>query len=480
VRGFGGLFASALLALWSVVAGLANQSTMLLPFMWALAALLVFLTLRASGAFSGSDAPLLVLLAGLGGALVVLGAALVMASGAPGTVPMQAILVCWVLVGLLALGAPPFHAPAQVIADAPAPLASGLLASGLPLLGGYALIRFVASQGAQLASGWRLALTLLGLLTLLACAAGALGTARLRSLVAWQYSAQMGLLLVALGQAGAALTAAAPALLANATLATLACYLAVAALERRAGTDDIAELGQRESFGLPGLAFLIGAASAVGLPGTWGWWARAWLFDNLLRAMPWVLPILLGGSALLALAFVAPLALFWHRPESDAEQLIDRGQRALWLIMGAAGAPLLILGVVPRLAWGGWLSDLALALVPGAPAAPVALPGVRTQLVYGFAALLLVALPLVARSQRCAPLPDTQPSQAGVFTPRALGESLRALTWAAAPADLFIGVWEALLRVSRGLRRGLALFEQRYYLAGLLIAVILVIMLFIQ
>ena len=48
------------------------------------------------------------------------------------------------------------------------------------------------------------------------------------------------------------------------------------------------------------------------------------------------------------------------------------------------------------------------------------------------------------------------------------------------PAEAFNAAWRALLRVSGALRRGLALFEQRYYLAGLLIAVILVIMLFIQ
>ena len=49
VRGFGGLFAAALLALMVVVAGLTNHDATLLPFLWALAALLIFLALRASG-----------------------------------------------------------------------------------------------------------------------------------------------------------------------------------------------------------------------------------------------------------------------------------------------------------------------------------------------------------------------------------------------------------------------------------------------
>jgi formate hydrogenlyase subunit 3/multisubunit Na+/H+ antiporter MnhD subunit len=478
VRGFGGLFAAALLALSAVAAGLANQNAILLPFMWALVALLGFLTLRASGTFSGSDAPLLVLLGGLAGALITLGAALVMPGRLSDTVPMHVIVGCWILVGLLAQGAPPFHSPTQAIANAPAALASALLACGLPLLGGYMLLRFVASQDAALPAGWRLMLTLLGLLALLACAAGALGTTRLRALVAWQYSAQAGLLLVALGQRGAAVTVAAPALLANGTLATLACYLAVAALERRAGTDDMAELRSREPLVLPGLLFLIGAASATGLPGTWGWWARRWLFDELLYTRPWILPILLAGSALLALAFVAPLALFWRGTTRDADRPLERGQPALWLTLAVAGAPLLILGVQPRLAWSGWLADLALA--PATPAVAVSLPGVPGQVICGLAALLLVALPLVARSRRCVHTPDVQPEQASVFVPSALGESLRGLAWVATPIEVFGGAWMALLRLSRGLRRGLALFEQRYYLAGLLIAVILVIMLFIQ
>ncbi|HEX9370169.1 MAG TPA: hypothetical protein VF897_04155, partial [Roseiflexaceae bacterium] len=76
LRGFGGLFAAALLALVATAVGLASQNPVLLPFAWALAALLAFLALRASGALAGSDAPVIVLLAGLCGSLLALGAAL--------------------------------------------------------------------------------------------------------------------------------------------------------------------------------------------------------------------------------------------------------------------------------------------------------------------------------------------------------------------------------------------------------------------
>jgi len=486
VRGFGGLFAAALLAVCTVVAGLANRDAALLPFLWALAALLIFLALRASGALAGSDAPVIVLIAGFGGALLVLGSMLAMSVAPIGLAPLSLALIGWTLAGMLALGVVPLHAPTQSLAEAPAALAGTLLAPGIPLLGGYALIRFAAGQGAALPRSWQIALMLIGLLTLLACAAGALGTLRLRRLIGWQFGAQAGLVLLALAHSGVspadqvAPATVAAALLANGAIATIACYLAVAVLERRAGTDDMAEVELRQPLRLPGLILLIGALSAAGMPGTWGLWTRRWLFDELTWAAPWATPVVLAGSALLALAWVAPLALFWRRarPTTPDGSPASGGRPTAVMFVGlAAAAPLLILGVAPGLAWNGWLVGLQGALAPGA-AAP-ALPGALGQGITVLAALLLIALPLVARSRRYAS-PDDQPRQAGVAAPWALGESLRGLAWLATAAEAFVGAWRALLTLSRGLRRGMALFEQRYYLAGLLIAVILVIMLFIQ
>jgi formate hydrogenlyase subunit 3/multisubunit Na+/H+ antiporter MnhD subunit len=484
VRGFGGLFAAALLAICAVLGGLANQDAVLLPFLWALAALLAFLALRASGALSGSDAPATALMAGLVGALLLLGALLTLSSAPAGLEPMA--LIGWTLAGMLALGAIPFHTPSQSLAEAPAALAGALLPVGIPLLGGYALLGFAAGQGAALPRSWRAALMLIGLLTLLACAAGALGTTRLRKLLGWQFGAQSGLVLLALAYAGAspsgrvAPAAVAAALLANGAIVTIAGYLAVAALERRAGTDDMAEIELRDRLRLPSLTLLAGAASAVGIPGTFGLWARRWLFDELAWAAPWATPIVLAGSALLALAWVAPLALFWRRalPSAPDGQPAPPGRSTAVMFVGlAAAAPLLILGVAPGLMWNGWLADLQASLASGAGVPP--LPGVLGQSVCLLAALLLIVLALFAGSRRYW-LPEDQPRRAGVAAPWALGESLRRLAWAATAAEAFAGAWQACLALSRWLRRGMALFEQRYYLAGLLIAVILVIMLFIQ
>src|SRR2546422_829761 len=79
------------------------------------------------------------LLASLIGALALLAAALLSLDGAPGTAATPAILGCWTLVGLLAFGAPPFHALFDEPSTAPAALSGALLPLALPLLGGYAL-----------------------------------------------------------------------------------------------------------------------------------------------------------------------------------------------------------------------------------------------------------------------------------------------------------------------------------------------------
>jgi hypothetical protein len=56
---------------------------------------------------------------------------------------------------------------------------------------------------------------------------------------------------------------------------------------------------------------------------------------------------------------------------------------------------------------------------------------------------------------------------------------LRGLAWLADPTTLYHYAWRALLGLSRSAARLLAMFEQRYYLAGLMIAVIVVVMLMI-
>jgi formate hydrogenlyase subunit 3/multisubunit Na+/H+ antiporter MnhD subunit len=476
LRGFGGLFAALLFALLAIVVGLAIQEPLLLPFAWALAALCGFAGLRATGTMAGADALPTGLLAGMAGALLLVAAALLPAHGPQDGSGATGALICWTLVALLVFGAPVFHALYDEPASAPAALAGVLLPLGLPLLGGYSLIRF-AANAAAISPTFRIVWALLGLLTLLACAAGAARTTRLREIIGWQFSAQLGLVFLSISQPGDLLPhAGALALLMNAALTTLAGFLAVAALERQAGTDDLSEIGIPGLLLVPGLALLFSAASALGAPGAWGWWAQGVLVEQLRSTMPWLIPPLLAGSALRALAYLAPLAAFWRAspatPRRGWPTIVAQFCPAL------AALPLLAWGVAPQLAWGGWLAAAQNVFVAGAPAPPA--PGMPVQIASILSAIALLGLPILAQRARprCAPN-DRDTRNAALLTPQALGQSLRGLSWLADPGSFFEGVWAGLLRVSQGAAQMLALFEQRYYLAGLMIAVIVVIMLMI-
>lgn len=456
LRGFGGLFAALLLFDAAVLAGLSLQDLTLLPFFWALAALLGFSALRASGAFATDGLPRS-LLAGLGGALVLVSAVLALPGDIPGAVPAAGAMVGWLLAALIALGAPPFHAGLDEAAAAPAGIAAGLVPLGVPLLGSVGLIRFLAGP-VNISSNWYLVCTIFGVLTFVVCAAGALSERRLRRLLGWQFSAQLGLVLVALGQGPVVLAQMALPLLLNSVLSTLAGYLAVAALEQRAGTDDLRELSAVGPLLVPGIAMTLAAASAVGVPGTWGFWLRLRLYADLSATVPVMASLVLAAHTLLALAFVGPVIAFWRvrsRPTPEAPRTFDSAAAAL--VPALAALPLLAFGVAPHLARSA-----------------TALPGVMLQLLSVGAALLLLGLPLLTqRRERVVLDPETRSTTP---VPDALADSVRWLAWLGEPEQAFRGSWTGLHRGSQLLQRALAVFEERYYLAGLMIAVVMVIL----
>jgi formate hydrogenlyase subunit 3/multisubunit Na+/H+ antiporter MnhD subunit len=475
LQGFGGLFAALVLVVLAIVTGLAIQEPLLLPFAWSLAALFSFAALRASGTTMEAERLPIGLLAGLSGALLLIAAALLPVATLSGVSRTSAALLCTTCVALLAFGAPLFHAHFDEAAAAPAALVGILLPLGLPLLGGYILIRSIAMATAAVPPVVRTAWALLGLLIVLASAASATRATRLREILGWQLSAQLGLMLIAVAQTDEVLPhAGALALLANAALTSLAGFLAVAVLERRAGTDDLAELGTPGTLVLPGLVFLFSAASALGVPGTWGWWLHSDLIAQIRTAMPWLVAPLLAGSALRALAYLAPLAAFW-RGAAETRRVRSPGAAQAGALLAAL--PLLLWGCVPQLAWSGWL--LAAQGVFG-ETAQVPPPRLPQQIAVTVAAVALVGLPLLAlrgRTRCNTTGPETQSDE--LLTPQALGQSLRGLSWLANPVGVFGGIWTGLLRLSQGVARLLALVEQRYYLAGLMIAVIIIIMLMI-
>lgn len=475
LRGFGGMFAAIGLAQVTVVAGIANQDPLLLPFAWSLVTLLGFAALRASGAPNSTSALPPGLLTGLAGALLLAGATLASATAPFGPVALS----CWTLVALLAFGAPPFHAAFDEAAEAPAALMGSLLPLGLPLLGGYVLLQFPASMWADVPFAWRMTWVLLGLLAWLVCAAGAFSAMRLRRLINWQFSAQLGLVFICVGLGGEQPPLAlAAGLLVNAVLTTLVSYLALAVLERRAGTDDLAAIGMHGPLLVPGLSFLVAIASSVGFPGTWGWWVYSALFGHLRTIAPWLIAPLLAGAALRVLAYVTPLAAFWRvaPPKPAGEAVVRRG----WPRLLAAACPALVAlalavwGFAPQFGWRAWQAD---GLRFGEAPAPSMLMQVFGTL--GLLVLLAWLMQMTRGQRRHQTVAQAEIQNPGLLGPLALGQGLRGLSVLASPTWLFERLWAGLLWFSRTLARLLSLFEQRYYLAGLMISVIVVILLMI-
>ncbi|MBC8163403.1 MAG: hypothetical protein H7Z42_19520 [Roseiflexaceae bacterium] len=478
LRGFGGLIASLLLLLTTTLLGLALREVLLLPLVWAALPLLGFVTHRASG--GQADAQILPagMLANLLGAIVLLGAGLSAQSGAAEAVAPQIGLVGLFVAGLIALGLPPFHRVVHDLVDAPAAVAAPILAFGLPLLAGFTLTRVVAQM--PLTESWRAALEVAGVGAVALCAAGALGETRLRRLVGWQTSAQFGLLLIALGQAPAVLAVLAPALLVQAALVSCAAMLAVGVIERRAGTDDMREMRPGAALLVPGAALLLAAASAAGVPGTWGFWSLRWLFDELRTSTPLLIGPLLAASSLLALAWMTPLATFLR--SSRAPAALPRSNLISLLCPLLVALPLVLFGIAPQLAWNSWGMQARGALLPLAPAnlpdpALPSTPGMAASAVAIGA--LICTVWLRSRSVRRI-LADDEIEPSGVLTANLLGESLRPLSWLGAPSSLFGWLWQRMIAASRTLGWLLSFLEQRYFMAGLMLAVVVVILLLIR
>jgi formate hydrogenlyase subunit 3/multisubunit Na+/H+ antiporter MnhD subunit len=458
----------------AAITGLANQDPALLPFAWIITALLTAAVLRGSGSQSGEELLPMLLVATLGGLLALTAALLFRAL--PATFSAPESLVAWTLLSLLAVGAPPFGGALVAAARAPAALAAVIVPFGMALLGGGTILRFAALQNDVASDRWRVALIILGLLTMVVSAAGASRAERARPLIGHLFTAQLAAVLIACGLGGVAVTVAAPALLVSAVLSTHALLLALAALERRAGSDELEAIGAHGPLALPAVGWLIAAASAVGVPGTLGFWGRLWLLEDVQRAAPWALAPLLAASTLLALALVAPLAALLRRavPENAS-----RPASLTAVVPALAALPLLLAGAAPDALGWSWLRLAQVALAPDAPAAAPPLPGAIGQVAAAAstaALLMVVPLALRGRARRAAPAAD--PPAEGVLTPAALGESLSGLSWLATPDNLLSGIWAALVGSGRGLARLLGLLEHRYYLAGLVIAMIVVLLVF--
>ena len=170
---------------------------------------------------------------------------------------------------------------------------------------------------ADLLDGWLLPLALA---TVVFAALGALAAPRLRDLTAWLVLASAGTLLVAPVFPQAAVSSAALYYLVQSTFVAAALFLLAALVaERRGNLSDLFQSGPRLHAPWLGLAFLLAAASAVGLPPFAGFLGKLMLLtalrDSGEAAAIWFVLLFAGLLLMLALGKNGG-RLFWERSPS--------------------------------------------------------------------------------------------------------------------------------------------------------------------
>ncbi|MEI6778190.1 MAG: hypothetical protein WCK70_14930 [Chloroflexales bacterium] len=473
VRGFGEIFGWACLTLVAALLSLAAPPlSMVTPLAWAISSLTSYGALRASGTLGQSEAMPRGLTLGLLASILLLGGLLgVRPAFVAGNLPAWGLTVALLLAVLAMTGVVPFGLARDEAIRAPAPLGALIYGLVMPTLGLGYLLRLVG-MFPNMPTSWAMTLVLVGSVGALASAAGAYSEARLRPLLGWVAGAQGSAVVVAAGLAGPLAILAGPALLINLMLVTVAGAAAVVDLERNTGSDEFADTAPGPRLALAGTLWAAASAAALGIPPFWGFWGRRWLFEAALEQMPWALPPLVAGSTLLALALIIPLARFLPAPHPRS---LPAASNQLDTIAGALSLiPLLVCGVVPQLMWNLWMRG-----IPHAPPhLPVILNDQMAAAAIGLTILILVCvvarMPAVRQIARSS---DEDPIQLGAD---ALGQSLRPLVWVAHAESLLGRVWIALLRMSHWLQVAISIFEQRYYLLGILVALLTVMLLMAQ
>ncbi|MDP2759102.1 MAG: monovalent cation/H+ antiporter subunit D [Sideroxyarcus sp.] len=206
-----------------------------------------------------------------------------------------------------------------------------------------------ATATADLLGGWLLPLALA---TVLFAALGAMAAPRLRDLTAWLVLASAGTLLIAPALPQATVTAAALYYLLQSTFVAAALFLLAALVaERRGALADLFQSGPRLHAPWLGLAFLLAAASAVGLPPFAGFLGKLMLLtalrDSASAAAIWFVLLFAGLLLMLALAKNGGW-LFWARspthPPAGAHPAGWRRATAVVLLV----SPVLLLALFAR------------------------------------------------------------------------------------------------------------------------------------
>ncbi|PDW02522.1 proton-conducting transporter transmembrane domain-containing protein [Candidatus Viridilinea mediisalina] len=470
VRGFGSLFAWALLTLAAALLSLgAPPLSLAQPLAWALLALAGYGALRASGATKTQETPPLGLAAGLLASALLAGGLLASSTLVEAdTLPLGLFTLLGFGAALLLAGGPPLAIVRSEVAQAPAALGALIYGVAAPTAALAWLLRSVALLP-ELPATWATALGLIGSLGVLACGAAALATHQLRVLLSWVSAGHVAAVVATLGLSGTEALLAGPGLLLSMLLAVIVAAVAVARFEQTTGSDSYTT-GTGGGHPFTGALWALGALALLGLPPFWGFWPRLWLVQSGSLEQPWILAPMLAGLVLTSLALLAPLGRLWatNQPHESGPSWAEAGAALL------VAVPLVVLGMRPSLAWDYWLQY--------GSAAPSDLPldaGLYANVLLASATLFSISFALL-RAQPERKLNLDPDEQAVALSPAALGTALYPLARLGDLEPLLRRLWEGITRASELLRFVMGLFEQRYYLLGVLGALITIMLLMAQ
>ncbi|WP_029215521.1 hypothetical protein [Kallotenue papyrolyticum] len=349
-------------------------------------------------------------------------------------------------------------------------------ALGLPLLGATLLTQQALATAADWPPRLVMLVVLAGVGGLALGALNALAARTLSDAFAWQVTAQLALIAVVFGTGRPEAGPMALGLLAHAAVTTSAMALAIGQLER---------VTRHEAFGtmppLPqplrraGLAYGLAALSCAGLPPLLGYALRRVVVVLAGLAQPWLPPLMLALSTLLALSYLPTLVVFFRRPlfRSSIRQSEQRGGG--WPLLLMLG--LLLAGLIPDVIWQWLLGDPAVpqAVLPGAAVwRSTAITATLTLIVFGLVNRALRRPRPVVPFSGGEPI-DEEPGWALPFA--ALRQIWRPLL---VPTDVEGPLRQVGERARRRLTRPLLVLERRYYLVIVVIGLIAVLLLAVQ
>ncbi|MDW8403208.1 hypothetical protein [Chloroflexus sp.] len=465
-KGYGVLFGWLALALAAALLSLAIPPlSFLTPLSWALAVLAAHGALLVSGFMPEPGQLPPHLIAGAVAVVAVSGLIAIKAFISPNALP-STVPVMVALIGALALaGAPPFAGTRLSFANAPALV--GALTAGLvlPAIGLGFITRAIPQLPPLPALDGQL-LAAAGAIGALGAAISALRSSTGRELVLWQGALQAGVVVCAAAINDPLAGLAAQALLLALQLHAIAGGLVAAAIIQRQGNDQLDGSPARVALPLSGALWIFTTIIATGLPLGWSFWGWRWLIEALATRLVWAIAPLIA-AALIGLAAGLPLLIRCWDGQTKAHDHWPEG-----MLGGLALAPLALAGLIPWLAWPLWLSWSPFA-PPVLPAEPIAWPFIGFALTTGIGGWLLA---------RRANQPQTSrdPRSTVIPTWYGMGDALRGLAEAANARTALIVLGRGIDRVASIFHDGMIIFEQRYYLFGVIVALLAILILMAQ